>query len=332
MPGPRPAYSSRQRVLVFALAAGVPIVIGIVAVCLVAAWRADLPDRIAIHWNAAGVADDYTGFWGVVLPILGLAAVLAAAFSLSAVNLGDEAPPARGRLLVAASIGTTTALTTAIVALVGLQRGGAPTPGIHQIGQWLLIGIGFGAALGVLAFLVAPKSVRVEPGDDQALEPIELSPQERAVWTGVAAPSRRFALLYAGVTVVALGVAILAVTRQPGAIVVAFVPLLIVLSTTVLRWRVTVSRNGFSARGALGVPHFHIALSDVESARSVRVDAFSEFGGWGLRWGAGRTGIILRSGDAIEIRRRHGRALVVTVADAATGVALLNGFLARARA
>ena len=56
-------------------------------------------------------------------------------------------------------------------------------------------------------------------------------------------------------------------------------------------------------------------------------------GGWGLRVGrGGRTGLVVRSGQALEVERTGGRIVVVTVDDAARGAALLTAVAARGRA
>ena len=63
-----------------------------------------------------------------------------------------------------------------------------------------------------------------------------------------------------------------------------------------------------------------------------RVDPAAEFGGWGFRLGLdGRFGIVLHAGEAIQVERRHGRPLVVTVDDAQTGAGLLAALVARAQ-
>ncbi|MNY73206.1 hypothetical protein D3C86_2119390 [compost metagenome] len=55
-----------------------------------------------------------------------------------------------------------------------------------------------------------------------------------------------------------------------------------------------------------------------------------EFGGWGLRLSTDRRfGVVLRSGEAIEVLRRSGKRFVVTVEDAATGAALLEALVER---
>ena len=90
---------------------------------------------------------------------------------------------------------------------------------------------------------------------------------------------------------------------------------------------------GLRVRSIAGLPRFSVALADVEGVAVVRVDPTAEFGGWGFRLGLdGRFGIVLRAGDAIQVERRRGRTLVVTVDDAATGAGLLSALADRSRA
>ena len=327
MTQPRTAYSSGQKTVVVLLAGIVPLALGLAGVALMALWSPELPQRLAIHWNGAGEVDGYADFAGVVALLLGVTAVLAGTFTLSVVTLTDRSSPVRGRILVALGIAVSTAVTTGIVASVGLQRGGA-VPESLQVGQWLLIGLGIGAVLGAIAYPLTPSFSQAPSDDDEHTDPIELSADERAVWTGVVAPGRRFVALYAAIVLLVVGSVAFGAVDQP-ALVVVFIVVLAV-SASVLRWRVTVSRSGFTARGTLGLPVLRVPMTEVEGARVVQVGAMSEFGGWGLRFGGGRIGVILRSGEAVEVERTRGRAIVVTVDDAETAAALLNGFVARA--
>jgi len=328
MTQPRAAYSARQRTLVVLLAGVFPLLLSLAGVAVIAIWSADLPDRIAIHWNGSGHADGYAEFWGVAAMLVGVSILLAGTFTLMVLGPADRSSPARGRTLVAIGVAVSTALTIGIVASVGLQRGGS-VPDALQIAQWLLGGLAVGAVLGAIAYPLTPAPVRTDSDDDeQHVDPIELSAEERAVWTGVAAPDRRFAVLYAAIVVVLVGAVVVGALDEP--LAVAVLALVLFVSAGVLRWRVTVSRAGFTARGAFGFSVLRVPVAEVESARVVRVGAMSEFGGWGLRFGGGRIGVILRSGDAIEVSRTRGRSIVATVDDAETAAALLNGFVARA--
>jgi hypothetical protein len=109
--------------------------------------------------------------------------------------------------------------------------------------------------------------------------------------------------------------------------------LLLAFAATTLAFHVRVDDSGLHVDSVLGIPRFHVPLSDIESAARVEVNPMGEFGGWGLRLSTGRRfGVVLRAGDAIEVLRRSGKRFVVTVDDAATGAALLEALVSRAAA
>jgi hypothetical protein len=70
-----------------------------------------------------------------------------------------------------------------------------------------------------------------------------------------------------------------------------------------------------------------IPLARIRDAGHRDVRAFRDFGGWGYRIKGGSTGIVQRSGDALAVRLDSGREFVVTVDNARTGAAVLNGLL-----
>ncbi|MEU1327291.1 DUF1648 domain-containing protein [Streptomyces microflavus] len=110
---------------------------------------------------------------------------------------------------------------------------------------------------------------------------------------------------------------------------------LLVLALLVLafsRAHVTVDRRGLTVSGLLPWPRVQVPLERIESADSRQVNAVAEFGGWGYRIRPGRTGFIVRSGEAIVARQTGGREFAVTVEDSATGAALLNTLVDRNRA
>jgi hypothetical protein len=75
---------------------------------------------------------------------------------------------------------------------------------------------------------------------------------------------------------------------------------------------------------------YRVAAADVASAGTTSVVPLGEFGGYGIRFGLGRRlGVITRGGEALEVQRRDGRAVVVTVDDAATAAGLLTAYAAK---
>jgi hypothetical protein len=80
------------------------------------------------------------------------------------------------------------------------------------------------------------------------------------------------------------------------------------------------------AVGPLGWPRYRIPADDVAEATAADVGAL-QFGGWGYRVLPGAHGLILRSGEALLVRRRsNGRLFAVTVDDAATAAGLLSTY------
>ena len=117
-----------------------------------------------------------------------------------------------------------------------------------------------------------------------------------------------------------------AATRGGGAWLLLAIPvvmLLAVLGST--DWRIRVDAAGLHVSSILGFPRWTIPVGDIAEAGTTTAVALSEFGGWGVRWaGRGRIGIITRSGSALEVRRRDGSSLTITVEDAAAAAALLT--------
>lgn len=96
--------------------------------------------------------------------------------------------------------------------------------------------------------------------------------------------------------------------------------------------RVTADDRGLAVvYGRLGLRARFIPLAEIASASSLKLDPL-EHGGWGYRGGLrvfGKAAIVVRAGDAVRLDLRDGKTLFVTVDDAATAAALLNGLIAQ---
>jgi hypothetical protein len=79
------------------------------------------------------------------------------------------------------------------------------------------------------------------------------------------------------------------------------------------------------------MPRFRVALHEVDSLAVLDARSLGIPGSWGIRVCPNRTTIVTRSTMGIQVTRHDGRTLFVTVADAATGAALLEAFAARVR-
>ena len=92
-------------------------------------------------------------------------------------------------------------------------------------------------------------------------------------------------------------------------------------------FRVTVDRTGLTWRSALGVPRGHVPLAGVTGVSVVDVRP-GDFGGYGIRSVPGATGLITRSGPALQVQRGT-RRLVVTVDDPMGAASVLEGLRLR---
>jgi len=328
------AFTPAQRVRIVVIAGIVPAIIAIAGVATMLSWT-DLPDPIAVHWGPTGSPDAYGSLPGIAA-FFGLSVlVFAGIISVSVARLrASTRPSAQPRFLVGMSVWFAVLLTGVLLGSVAGQRGledAASGPSVLPV-----LGIAFATAtvLGLVAGLLAPRPLALEPLGHE--EPsLALAPEERAVFTRSIPPSRVAVVSFAVATLLVIGAAVLvAVLGRPLMfIIIGVVVIVLVLSFASLNWRLRIGRDGVLLRAAGGLPRFSVPIDEIAAASIVDVQAMAEFGGWGLRFGTGgRTGVILRSGEALEITRHTGRSLVVTVDDAVTAAGLINGLVQRSHA
>ncbi|MGW7431084.1 hypothetical protein ACWGIN_16195 [Streptomyces sp. NPDC054861] len=289
---------------------------------LLALWHDRLPDPLATHFSTqgGGRADGWTGLTAFGLVSAGLLLGLGAGWTVLV---------RRNALWGAwATAGFTTALFALLLRdnLDVTDAGGVVSPLVN-----LTVAAG-AAAVTALAGLALTRSVPQEdpvsqPGQDGNGPRLPLGASEVAGWSR-ATDSR--AMTTAGAVAAVVGLAgTLGAYPAPWPLP----PVLVLTGLVTLllaRVRVTVDRRGVTVRPALAPwPRLSVPLDGVESAVAREVDAPAEFGGWGYRVRAHRTGLVLRSGEALVVRRPGGREFAVTVPDAATAAALLNTLVDR---
>ena len=327
----RPDRTRRRFVLA---AVWLPVILVALGVAVQLVLLPQVPATIAVHWNAAGEANGFAPAWTqpLLTVALGLGIpLLIALTSLPGLRRGDRGVTYRlmGATAAAISALVTVALTWTFAMQAGLDSGAdAPT-----VWAALAASLVAAAAVGVIAWSVQP----AEPATDASTPPatpLALAANERAVWMRSTAmvPGAAIAIV---VAVLAIGVGAVVAWVAGAAPAVAWgltglTLLLLLLAATTLAFRVRVDDSGLHVDSVLGIPRFHVPLADVASAASVHVEPMGEFGGWGLRLSTGRRfGVVLRTGDAIEVTRRSGKRFVVTVDDAETGAALLEALVQR---
>ncbi len=318
--------NARTRMLVVGVI--VPLLIAAGAVAVMLSTLPSLPTPVAVHWGPSGAPDRF----GSPLEAILLVGLVVIAYSVFAFVLA-RSETVNARIVLAVSPFLATVLGFITAGGLVLQQGLADA---HDAPSLLpVVGIGFGAGivLAVISWFVLPKPAPVAPLSD--VPTLDLAAGERATWFARLEPALWLGVVLVVVGVAALvggGVAIWFAGSTPILITYLVIMGFVVLASAgALFWTVRIDSRGFVARSVLGVPRFTVPLEDVEAAVSVPTGATAGFGGWGLRWGgAGRVGIILGSGEALEVRKRSGGSIVVTTPDSERAAALLNSLARRA--
>jgi hypothetical protein len=176
-----------------------------------------------------------------------------------------------------------------------------------------------GAVFGGLGYLLGKHWYPPPPIVPASSVPIlDVAEGERAIWTGTARVTWPFLVL------IPFAVAFLFLPGWLKFLALAYFLLAFLLSHV----SVTVDDRGMTVRlgGVLTVKR--IGLEEVGSARPIDLEP-KDWGGWGYRMIPNGTAVVLRRGDGIEVTTTVNRKFGVTVDDAATGAALLNGLVAR---
>ncbi|GHE97338.1 hypothetical protein GCM10018785_72330 [Streptomyces longispororuber] len=318
-PAPRGAPPGVRRGAVTAVTA-VPFAVATVAYAGVfMAHRDRLPGRFATHFSGDGTADGFMSRTAALWSATGLLVGLGLLFTALTVAARDKSGV---RLTAAVGVGTAVTLGYLSVLTV-LANADAPDAAaaelpLHQVAVPLLLGVATGASAWWLIG-AGPRPAPAPPAPS-----LRLAEGEAAAWsrTVVSLP-----MLLVAAAVVLGGLCAVAFASWGTGLPLLAVGLLCVAFAGV---RVTVDRRGLTvASTVLPRPRLTVPLDAVTGAESVQVDAMGDFGGWGYRIRPNRRGIVLRSGEALSVRTTGGRAYVVTVDDATTAAALLNGLVER---
>ena len=289
----------------------------------------DLPDPMAVHWGVDGAVDRLGGLDSYIVVVVLLVPLFVAGvlgFSYSPLRTGTS------RLFVRTVVGLSiwfgVFISLSMFLGVQTQRNIADVEAVpvSSVVVPLLIGFGVALAAAALGVLVAPRIPELKRPSSEAVA-LELNDGEQAYWSKTARSPR-------GVIAIPIGAMLLIVVLFTIVGVPAWLSILVALVLaslcTMLAWRVVIDRRGLTITGLFGFPRFHVPLENVAAATVVEVSAMRDFAGWGIRVGrTGNWGVIARSGEAIEVERKHGTPFVVTVDDAATGAGLLTSLARR---
>ena len=325
----RAEVAAARRVFVW-VAIVAPTLIVLAGTAVIIAWLPQLPNPIATHWSGGAGPDGFSSPMSAVWLTLGMGLGMTALFGGIVWVEARQRPDTWGwsqRLLGAMGPAMAVFLTVLFVGMVGTQRGLADAADAGSIDAMLWAGLGSALVIGVIAWFVQPKAEFARPTFLGV--PFELAPEERAVWIAETRMGTG-ALVSLGVLVFAF-VAIGAVMLASGTEVwwlMLLVSLVIVFGiVTCTVYRVRIDSRGLLVRSLVGWPKFHYTPDRITAVAVVDVAPMAEYGGWGLRFIPGSTGVLMRGGEGILVTLTSGRTFVVTVDEAATGAGLLEAVL-----
>ena len=318
----------------------VPLALLTITASAIWAWLPELPERVAIHWGIDGV-NGYGPGWTYLALTIGVGGGMVLLFAVigllahrmprtsrtvpsASAQLPRRSPLAR--LFGAVNLGTSSMIALLMLTSVNGQRGLEDAANAPNSVSWLLVGFGLLVGLSVLGWFLQPR-VDASPDAGQQTAGIRLAPGEKAAWFGRVAIGRTGIVILVVSLLLLVGATILVFVVEAGAvswIMVLITALVIVLIATTLVFRVRVNSDGLLVRSVVGWPRWSIRASEIADVRVVQVNPVAEFGGWGLRIDVeGRMGVVLRTGEALQVTRTNGRVFVVTIDDAATAAAVL---------
>ncbi|MGB7860529.1 MAG: DUF1648 domain-containing protein [Acidimicrobiia bacterium] len=289
------------------------LMLGLSLVPLLVGWP-NLPDAVAVHWGIAGTPD---GAWSktatLLLPFLMIAIGL---FTTSLFRI-DGKPTAEAFAMIGLMGGVSVTLMTI---LVTLNWGVASWEQAGAFAWWQLALVIAGAGVGaLLGYRIGVRWYPPPAVPDVPMGPIiEVAEGEKVSWIGTC--SVVWPILLVG----GLGVALIFMPGWWKLLAALFVALAFMFA----RVYVVVSEKGLQVRLGGGVPAKRIPLDAIRNAQAIDLEP-AQWAGWGYRVVPGGSALVLRRGDAIHVNLESDRKFAVTVDDAASGAALLNGLVAR---
>ncbi|WP_052460495.1 DUF1648 domain-containing protein [Microbacterium gorillae] len=324
---------TRARTAFVLVGVALPLLVGFVATILQLQWLPDLPSPAATHWSGtSGAPDGFGPAWTYPAMMGGVTVGLVLLLALPVLIVSGRGRWGwAARFLGASAPAVVVFLAIGLTASVAIQRGVPDAHDVRDPGWELLLGAIVAVVVFAGAWFAQPK-VAPAPAAEAVSDTLTLPEQARAVWTRTVWISRS-GLIGLGIAVIVSVVAAISIAVSGTS--TAWIPaglavLIAVMATTTLAFRVTVDARGLTVRALVGWPVFRIPLQDMSEVAATEVYPMADFGGWGVRFaGGGRTGVVLRGGEALEVRRRSGRSLVVTVDDAERAAAVLDALRRR---
>ena len=307
-----------------------PLLAVTIATVLVIIWLPRLPDPAATHWSGMGQPDGFgsptTYLWLSVG--IGYGMTLLLWLMVWFTGLKQDAPiwSPMHRFMAAFTAGFAVFFSVNNVVSVAIQLDLPSAAEAPAIGGWMLLSFVCWVVVGLIAWFVQPKLRISAVGETGvAAEPLTGNPGVR--WSGTARPGKTFFWVTGIALVVVAFSAVLMflwpVGIAPRIMTVAITVLMLVFCAMCAAFRVRIDSTGLEARSILGWPVFRVPADDIARVESRQINPFAEFGGWGMRWAPGQTGLVLRTGEGIVVTRNDGRIFAITLDDSERAAATL---------
>jgi hypothetical protein len=314
--------TARRAALIAAIA--VPLAIVIASEAVIIGVGATGSPQLIVHW---GGGPDRTGPWwtyAVLVAAIGFPVIAVIGFFIARatrmVGMNAWMPAIAVGITVfhAVGMGVGSVVLNASRLAPALPLGG---------------GVVLAVAAALLTWRLLPREAAAGTGFEAA-DRLPIRPGEVAGWTGRVDLPAWFVSLIATVTaaLIVLGVFLLLTVGWKAWPIFLSPALLLVVLLVTAQFVVTAGPRGFVVRSALGWPRLSVPATSLAKAGVVQIDPMADFGGWGIRWAVGpshkgRWGIVTHRGPGLEVVRRDGRSIVVTVDDAGTAAAVLETYV-----
>lgn len=314
----------RHRVSMTVVGLGLPALFALAAVVIINSWRDELPDLVAQNWGADGPNE-----FGSVNAQIAFLVISIALFSLMFWGLAWFLREGR-RALVGCSAGLAAMISALVVSTLNMQRGLINAAEATEIGGPMFLALALGLVVGFGAALLLPGDPPLPTTKPlpRGAAVAKLRPTDKRVWIGATSSK---AMVIVGVVSVIFTAGMALALQMPALLLATGALVLALISGSY--FHVRVDSSGLSVRSAMGWPRLHVPLDEVVAASTTTISPINDFGGWGWRVGhrAGAVGIVTHKGEALEVQRTGGRAVVVTVPRAKRGAELLNTLIQEQR-
>lgn len=305
---------------------GVPAAMLLGAASFAYSIKNELPKRLPVHWGNNG-PDRFGSLNELVLSGIGIGLLVVVLLAFLASRTTKEV--SAQRMLIVTNNFISALLSSIVISTVFAAKGLVDASDLTLNGGWIAFGIIGGIALGAgLAFLIPkPRNSQAATLPSNYAPRTSLNASESGVW--VRREVSLSSIIVGGIAVLATAFAAI----ETGVLALLILPVVLAaLLGTMFVWDFRIDPRGLTCSSGLKIFKRHIPFDQIIEANVVDTRAIRDFGGWGWRTALdGATGIILKSGESLELKLTDDRVFVLTTKDAHNAAGLLNTLIERTR-